>query len=243
MDKAPGILRWLHLRSVVVILLSAGCTGLEPCQGQCSGVSNCTGGGNCNGGQAGSISIQNAGSLQKESSEGQASTYIRRSFDGFSIAYQGGTYWTVINQSPGGISLSRSTHLGGKHTVIALAYQTSLAAKKSLSDLLKEVKEQDKATSSYERFSNSKYTYTTVAVNGAECVKSVMSADDHGVPYDLGTHYILDGSSLCCIYPESPSRMIVLGYSQRRVAWSPPLTLDAESQQWIDSLRFKNLNE
>lgn len=94
----------------------------------------------------------------------------------------------------------------------------------------------------HDRYSNYKYELSTTRVNDADCIKSNISTDDHGVPHDLGTHYYMTGFTFYCLHPETSKKIIVLGYSERRLIDSKSLMQDSEIQEFVDSLRFETLN-
>jgi len=168
----------------------------------------------------------------------------RRSFRGFTITTPDGRNWIITKKDRTGIALLRKPDRNAKHSIVAFAKLKLVSPPlDSITSLKEFVEKAEKLGELDRRFDAYRYDIRTIRINGRDCVRSDFSAEDHGVPYDRRTSYMLEGLTVYCLHPESSSRGIVIGYSQRYEKGKTPLTLKGEMQQFVESLKFEHLGE
>lgn len=164
-------------------------------------------------------------------------------FFGFSVQPPNGQNWFVHEQSYLGITYAKTTENKEKHTVIAMAVVSRFLDQplKSIKELLKYIKQTKKTVGDDSRYKAEKQSISELQVDHAACVRVDFTAEDHGVPYDFGASFILQGFDIICIHPYSPHLLIRLGFSQRFEEGKTPLMLQSESNSFMESISFKEI--
>jgi hypothetical protein len=87
--------------------------------------------------------------------------------------------------------------------------------------------------------------YQPVSVNispdktlALDCVRYDGVTEDRGVPGYPGSIFIWDQHGFVCFAPNLPDSAIDIQYSQRRLQEEPPLSLEAEGEPFLKSLKF-----
>lgn len=76
-------------------------------------------------------------------------------------------------------------------------------------------------------------------VLGSDCLRYDVTAEDRGVPGYAGAIFILDLHGFFCLHPDSPSSLIDIQYSERKLPQEKPhSSLEAEGEAFLKSLRF-----
>ena len=170
--------------------------------------------------------------------------FNRRYFHGFTVVMPDSENWIITEKNNYSISFIRKIVPSPKHSIIALAALNPspypLDSNVSLKELIEKTEKLGEAD---KRYKNYRYNISDIRVSGRDCVKSVITTEDHGVPNEWGSTYILEGVTVYCIHPMSSSLVVTTGYSQRYKKGKRAMTLENEMQQFFKSIQFEQFNE
>lgn len=74
---------------------------------------------------------------------------------------------------------------------------------------------------------------------GPDCVRFDVTVEDRGVPGYPGAVFVADTHGFICLHPNLPDAAIEILYTQRRLQKEQPLSLAADGEPFLTSLRFK----
>lgn len=83
--------------------------------------------------------------------------------------------------------------------------------------------------------------YTVDNTLGPICVRGDVVQEDHGVPGWSGWVFIADSHEFLCVHQYSPSHMVHVHYSERRLKDDSPWGLEKEGESFLRSLVFTPL--
>ena len=164
---------------------------------------------------------------------------VKTSFFAFSIPPPEGQNWFVTEQGYTWINYLKKTESKEKHTVIAMAMSHAIDLSPSeIEDFIGYVEKVSKSEISDSRFQALNQKVTEMVIDGIDCAKVDLKAEDHGVPW-AGTIYILEGVDVLCLHPDFSHLLMRFGYSQRYEKNKTPLMLDKEINTFFNSIIIK----
>jgi len=168
------------------------------------------------------------------------STTERFSVRGASVLPPHGSQWYRGRRDAFYVEFLKDVGRQGLHTVKASVWTQTLETPLTTGDALTNFVE----TSTRSDFSDRRYTITMLAVTpelgrGAMCDRLRFIVEDRSTPGPVSVVLVVSGWDVLCVHPRSAGRLLVgVGESQRYVAPSQAMDIDAETTPMLQSLHF-----